>query len=58
MKQKEVALREKEELQRKIDDLEQELAFKDDKKVSVQCEYTIIQAGMCVYVVHIVGIVV
>ncbi|XP_019854803.1 PREDICTED: uncharacterized protein LOC109583780 [Amphimedon queenslandica] len=47
MKQKEVALREKEELQIKIFDLQQELELqqaKDHKEVLVQCEYTITQS--------------
>ena len=51
--QKEVALREKEELQRKIDALQQELELlqvKDHKEVSGQCDYTIPQSGMCVCV--------
>ena len=51
MKHKEAALRE--ELKRKIDDLQQELGLyqvKDHKEVSVQCDYTITQSGMCVCV--------
>ena len=53
MKWKEAALREKEELQRKIDDLQQELEqhqVKDHKEVSVQCDYTLTQSGICVCV--------
>ena len=42
-------MKQKETLQIKIDDLQQELQqFKDHKEVSVQCEYTISQSGiMC-----------
>ena len=50
MEQKEAALREKDELQIKIDGLQQELELlqvKDHKEVSVQCDYTIPQSGMC-----------
>ena len=60
MEQKETALREKEELQRKIDDLQQELELlqvKDHKEVSGQCDYshyTIPQSGMCVCLTCIV----
>ena len=44
-------MKQKETLQIKIDDLQQELQqFKDHKEVSVQCEYTISQSGMCVSV--------
>ena len=53
MEQKEAALREKDELQRKIDGLQQELELlqvKDHKEVSGQCDYTIPQSGMCVCV--------
>ncbi|XP_019862961.1 PREDICTED: trichohyalin-like isoform X1 [Amphimedon queenslandica] len=49
MKQKEYALREKEKLQVKIDDLQQDLELqqaKDHKEVSVQCDYTITESGL------------
>lgn len=49
MKQKESALTEKDELQKKIGDLQQELdllQLKGHKKVSGQCDKTITQSGM------------
>ncbi|XP_019859977.1 PREDICTED: CAP-Gly domain-containing linker protein 1-like isoform X2 [Amphimedon queenslandica] len=49
MKQKLAALREKKELQRKIDDLKKKLKLqqvKDHKEVSIQCEYTITESDL------------
>ena len=51
MKQK--AVLEKAELQTKIDSLQQEFKLcldQDNKSVSVQCDYSIPQSGICVYV--------